>query len=129
MKKANWFIIGAALMLAVIGIVMIISSNKAEEKKISSPAPRVNKVLITPQGFTPAEITVKPGTKVIWTNDDTAIHQIYANPHPTGKSLPSLKSAILNNKQTYEYTFTKTGTYGYHDQLNPTTNGTINVKN
>jgi hypothetical protein len=32
---------------------------------------------------------------------------VEANPHPTGDSLPELKSEILNNAQTYEYTFTK----------------------
>jgi len=85
-------------------------------------------VSITKDGFIPASLVVQKGTKIIWTNTDDNSHQIQANPHPTGDSLPSLKSEILNNTQTYEYTADTPGTYSYHDKLNPINNGTIEVQ-
>ncbi len=93
----------------------------------SAPTPTAE-VSITKDGFVPAALSVKKGTKIIWTNSDGATHQLQANPHPTGKSLPGLKSEILNNKQTYSYTANKAGSFGYHDHLSPTMNGSLDVK-
>ena len=88
-------------------------------------ANRIAVVRITKTGFIPATISVKQGTKVIWTNSDTNLHQVASNPYPKDTILPSLKSEILNNSQTYEYTANTSGTFGYHDQINPTINGTL----
>ena len=88
---------------------------------------RVAVVRITKTGFIPATLSVPKGTNVIWTNSDNGLHQVAANPYPKGTTLPSLKSEILNNNQTYEYTANTAGTFGYHDQLSPTTNGTLVV--
>lgn len=91
------------------------------------PAPTAP-ISITASGFDPATVTVRKGTIITWTNEDTNIHQIYANPYPSGNSLPGLKSEILNNKQRYTYTADRVGSFGYHDQLNPAINGTLHVK-
>lgn len=88
----------------------------------------VAQIQITKNGFVPGTLVVKKGTKVVWTNTDGKMHQVQANPHPNGESLPSLKSEILNNTQTYEYTADTVGSFGYHDHLNPTTNGTLEVQ-
>jgi plastocyanin len=89
---------------------------------------RVAIVRITKNGFIPATLSVSKGTKVVWTNSDTNLHQVASNPYPKDNILPSLKSEILNNAQTYEYTANTPGTFGYHDQLTPTTNGTLVVQ-
>lgn len=89
---------------------------------------RTAQIQITQNGFEPANLSIKKGTIVTWLNTDQSIHQIAANPHPTSEDLPSLISEILNNDQSYQYTFEETGTFGYHDKLKPTINGTIEVK-
>jgi plastocyanin len=101
----------------------------------SSPIPitktdevKTAEIKITKNGFVPANLLVAKGTKVTWTNSDKTNHQLQANPHPTGESLPGLKSEILHNQQTYTYTTDTLGTFSYHDHLNPTTNGIIEVK-
>lgn len=121
----------AGLLAIAIFSVVVVTLTYQEPKTALLPQTKpvvLNQITITAEGFNPATITIKPGTKVVWTNKDSSLHQIQANPHPTGKSLPSLKSAILNSQQTYEYTFNKIGTYEYHDQLKPTINGKINVE-
>ena len=120
----------AATGLIILLLVSFIVAQviKDEQSEITSSAANVAQIQITKNGFVPASIVVDKGTKIIWTNEDEATHQLQANPHPTGESLPELKSEILNNQQTYEYTANSPGTYGYHDHVNPTTNGTIEVR-
>ncbi len=124
----------AALLIAVIVLVSTIVTLlilTVRETPTTSPPQTTQataEVSITKDGFVPAALSVKKGTKIIWTNSDGATHQLQANPHPTGKSLPGLKSEILNNKQTYSYTANKAGSFGYHDHLSPTMNGSLDVK-
>ena len=113
----------AAACILIAGILISVATRPHTLRTVTTA-----QVSITGDGFIPATLSVKPGTKVIFTNTDTKPHQIQANPHPTGRSLPGLSSQILNTTQSYSYTFAKTGTYAYHDYLVPTTNGTIQVK-
>jgi plastocyanin len=113
----------ALLVAAVLYFVFWSQDNQPEDKST-----RVAAIAITANGFQPESIIVEKGTRVIWTNSDEKIHQVAANPHPTSEDLPSLVSEILNNDQVYEYTFDESGTFGYHDKLNPTINGVIEVK-
>lgn len=75
---------------------------------------------ITKDGFIPATIKIKKGAQVKWINKDKNMHWIQADPHPTGSSLPQLDSAEgLEEDVSYGYTFDQSGTYMYHDHLNP----------
>ena len=122
MLLAVFFLLAAAALI-------IITIQTRQVPKIAPPAAGdVAQVVITSSGFVPATLSIAPNTKVVWTNSDTKPHQIQANPHPTGDSLNELKSEILANAQSYNYTFTQTGSYSYHDYLNPSTNGTIEVR-
>jgi plastocyanin len=111
----------------VVTIVGVLA--KPNPKLAIAATPVVATVHITSQGFQPATLVVKPGTRVIWTSDDSqATHLVASNPYPADNTLPSLKSAQLGNGAQFSYTFNHTGSYSYHDDLNPTTNGTIKVQ-
>ena len=131
-KQAIPLIAGTALIALLLLSTLIAVVMQKDDTKPTQPVAvaeqRTAVVSITKDGFLPATINVQKGTKITWTNNDDKPHQLQANPHPTGESLPGLKSEIINNKQTYEYTADTAGTFGYHDQLNPTTNGTIQVQ-
>ena len=58
--------------------------------------------------FNPKTITVKKGTKITWTNHDSAPHNVISD---TGESL---KSPTLNTGDSYTFTFQNEGTYFYH---------------
>lgn len=118
------------LFLFSVLIALLIQKGSSTNTYRSSVAPQqqVLEVSISKDGFTPGTVEVKKGAKIRWINNDQTTHQLQANPHPTGESLPGLRSEILNNEQIYEYTADTTGAFGYHDQLNPTINGTIEVK-
>ena len=116
-----------AAAAAFIFVVLVVGIYSLTATRSSRQA-RVATVRITASGFQPATLAVKEGTKIVWTNDDSVLHQLASDPFPKDTGLPGLKSAILNNDQTYTYVASTTGTFGYHDQLKPTINGTLVVK-
>jgi len=71
--------------------------------------------------FDPANITVKVGTTVTWTNQDSAAHTITADDR-------SWTSDNLNQGATYSHTFDQAGTFTYKCSIHPSMVGTIIVQ-
>lgn len=79
-------------------------------------------------GFVPNTVTVKKGTSVVWTNQGQGGMWVASAIHPTHQLLPGfdqLKSVGAGG--TYEYTFTKVGTWKYHNHVQPADTGTVIV--
>lgn len=72
--------------------------------------------------FHPSSLTVKAGTKVTFTNEDTTPHTT------TATSTKGFDSGALSKGQSYTMTFTKPGTYSYICTIHPYMKGTIIVK-
>jgi amicyanin len=70
-------------------------------------------------GFTPAALTVKVGTTVVWTNKDTIAHTV------NFKS--GINSAVLNQNDKFTHTFTTPGTYDYICSIHPFMHGSVTV--
>lgn len=85
-------------------------------------------VSITASGFSPSSLTVAAGTTVTWTNASGGDVRVSSDPHPTHTDLPGLDSSTLVNGDTYSFTFTQVGSWGYHDHFSPTTRGTVVVQ-
>ncbi|HEX3095828.1 MAG TPA: cupredoxin domain-containing protein [Patescibacteria group bacterium] len=79
--------------------------------------------------FSPSSLTIKNGDVVIFKNTGDSSFWPASDPHPTHTNYPEFdaKKAIPAG-QTYQFKFTKTGTWGYHNHLNPAAHGTIIVK-
>ena len=77
---------------------------------------------ITQSGFTPNKVTIDFGDTVTWTNKDTGNHQVLADQ----SGFPT--SPVLAANQTYSYTFTKSGSFGYRDALHTSRRGTVTVR-
>lgn len=99
------------------------SSSKPDNSKPSTQAVATDEVEIENFAFTPANITVKVGTKVTWINKDSTAHTVTAD--NTSNDAPS--SEMLGKGQSYSFTFTKAGTYGYHCTVHPSMTGTVTV--
>lgn len=94
----------------------------------SSPAEALqNTVTLTANGFSPATLTVKAGTKVTWSNKNSSA-AINSNPHPTHSDYQPLNLGSFPQGGTLSLTFGQPGTYGYHNHLNPGQTGTIIVQ-
>ncbi|MHB8576136.1 MAG: cupredoxin domain-containing protein [Dehalococcoidia bacterium] len=73
----------------------------------------------------PATITVKPGTKVTWTNRDGFPHTVTSD---AGQA-QSFDSKPIAAQATFSVTFATAGTYAYHCNIHPSMHGTIVVSN
>ncbi len=62
--------------------------------------------------FAPKALTVPVGTRVTWTNKDTATHTVTATNH-------AFDSNDLQTGKSFSYTFTKAGTYSYLCEIHP----------
>jgi plastocyanin len=71
-------------------------------------------VAIKNYAFAPAALTVKVGTKVTWTNDDTAPHTVTVDSGPVKFNSPTLQKG-----DSFTYTFTTPGTYSYYCAVHP----------
>lgn len=86
-------------------------------------------IAITATGFQPANITIKKGTKVIFSNLDDKQHWPASDDHPTHLKCAGFDSKKgLAKNETYEFTFDKAETCPMHDHLNPNLKGTITVQ-
>lgn len=63
--------------------------------------------------FSPATLTVAPGTKVVWTNKDSTAHTV------TSDSGAWPDSGHIAQNQTFTVTFGKPGTFPYHCRIHP----------
>ena len=84
--------------------------------------PASGEVLVTIAGFAfdPAALTIKVGTTVKWTNQDSVGHSVTADDNSWG-------SGNLAQGNSYTFTFTKAGTYAYHCGVHPNMKATITV--
>ena len=92
----------------------------------ASPAPKPADVAIDIQAFKfAATMDVATGTKVTWTNKDTAKHTVTSGTRPNkdGKFDGQLEGA-----GTFSFTFADAGTYAYYCSIHSSMNATITVK-
>ena len=75
---------------------------------------------ITKFAFAPKEITVAPGTKVIWTNRDET-------PHTVAASDKSFSSKGLDTNDKFEHTFANEGDFDYICTVHPFMTGVVHV--
>ena len=77
-------------------------------------------VSITNFAFTPANLTVKVGETVTWTNKDEEPHTVVAGDN-------SFHSPGLDANATYSFTFTSPGSFDYICSIHPFMHGTVAV--
>jgi len=70
--------------------------------------------------FAPKEITVTPGTKIVWINHDETPHTIIA-------ADKSFASKAMDTDDRFEYTFANEGDFGYFCTLHPFMTGIVHV--
>jgi plastocyanin len=81
-----------------------------------------NTITIKADGFSPATITVKKGSPVVWQNSDSSQHAIDPAAGSSGPHSPPLKQG-----ESYTYTFKDKGQYKYIDVMAPDHGGSVTV--
>lgn len=70
--------------------------------------------------FGPQAVTVKAGTTVRWTNQDSEAHTVVSD-------AGAFSSPVLQPRAGYSFTFTRPGTYSYHCSIHPFMTGKVVV--
>ncbi len=95
-----------------------------------SIVPAAASVAYGPNGFAPAEITIKKGDTVTWTNQSTDAMWVASAKHPAhtvyaGTTLAQhcgdatdVSFDQCKNGSSYSFTFDKAGTWAYHNHSN-----------
>ena len=88
---------------------------------------------ITSGGVSPRNLTVSPGTRVTFTNNDSRSHDMASNPHPDHTDCVELNQVgFLSSGQARESGNLNTPrTCGFHDHINPDNGalqGTITIR-
>jgi len=77
-------------------------------------------VAIKKFAFAPHEITIAPGTTVVWSNQDETPHTIIANDR-------SFVSKAMDTDDRFEHTFATEGDFNYFCTLHPFMTGIVHV--
>ena len=111
----------AAAMVAGAGAQQLLGGRGDQQVAAAGTA----EIAIKNFAFAPATLTIAPGTKVTWTNDDEEPHNIVSldvQPHLFRSE------ALDGGGDTYSYVFDKPGTYRYICSVHPHMQGTIVVQ-
>ncbi len=88
-----------------------------------------NLVTYTDAGFAPQVLRIQQGKTVQFRNDSTGKLRVASDPHPFHTALPGFDAGRdFAPGETYVYTFTQAGSWGYHNHLKSTDQGTIVVE-
>lgn len=119
MNKNIGILVILILVVAVGGYYFMQKSASNESAIEQSNSPTVT---IANFAFTPQTITVKRGSTVIWTNEDSVGHTVTSD---TGNGLDS---PLLSKGQSYSKIFNATGTFSYHCTPHPNMKGIVIVE-
>ncbi len=91
----------------------------------SAPANQqaAGQVDIKDYAFGPQKITIKKGTTVTWTNQDSAKHDVM----PDDESDAFKASQLLGKGESYSFTFNTAGTYSYFCSPHPYMKASVEV--
>ena len=72
--------------------------------------------------FTPNTLTINKGDTVIWTNNDSAPHDV------RGTDYEKLKSPTMMKNGTFSFTFNEIGDFKYFCSIHPGMRASVTVK-
>jgi plastocyanin len=84
-------------------------------------AAEITQIEIKNFAFNPQTVTIPAGTKMTWVNNDNTTHTVTSD---TG----AFDSQSIPPGGTFNFTFTRAGTYNYHCSIHPTMTGAIIVQ-
>lgn len=85
-------------------------------------------ITVTSAGFSPKTVTAKSGNRIIWLNQTAGKVSVNSNDYPTNKLYPFLNLGMFDRGSSVTLILTKSGTFTYHNQFNPSQTGTLVVK-
>ena len=85
-------------------------------------------ISFTDSGVSPSTSSISSGQVVTFKNDTSRVVQPASDPHPRHTDNPEFNVSTIQPGQSKTVTLTKTGSWGFHDHLDPDNSGTITVQ-
>jgi plastocyanin len=118
------------ILLVVFILSVVVFSGCSTQQTPAQPTPTPSTgglgikkdIEISGFAFNPSTVTIPKGATVIWTNIDSAPHNILSD------SGDEIKSDSFSKGETFAHTFSTPGTYDYHCGIHPSMKGKIIVE-
>ena len=141
----NKILIGATVLVVAVGAFLLLSNqanNTGTVEVSATPIPTSSpittatpsetmeekNVTVNANGFAPQTLKIKAGTKVTWINKSGTTANVSSDNHPTHLLYPFLNLGSFADESSVSVAFDKSGTYTYHNHLNPSQKGTVIVE-
>jgi plastocyanin len=123
----NKIVTGIVLIVLVIGGLVLFGNNKSGKNtppvqtkpEVTQTTQTTNSITISNFSFNPNALTVKVGTTVTWTNQDSVVHKIKSD---------NFNSPDLGQGDKFEFTFSNKGSFDYVCSIHPSMQGKIIVE-
>jgi plastocyanin len=109
------------LLVGRAALAVLLSAVCAAHPRLAAAAPPAPTVEISKFAYGPQEITIAPGTKVVWTNHDET-------PHTVTSQDKSFASKGLDTDDKFAHTFASEGDFKYACSLHPFMTGVVHVR-
>lgn len=122
-KLCKWIVVIGTVAPAGIICAVQAAAPPATQPSASDAAAAKATVSIDNFKFSPATLTVAPGTTVTWVNHDDVPHTA------TSKDDPQVfDSGTLDTDDKFSFTFSKPGNYAYYCKVHTHMKGVVTVK-
>lgn len=110
------------LPLVISALFLSGCSHKSSQEKISPPVMSRSDSTISIKNFSfsPSIVTIKIGTTITWTNNDSVLHTV--------TSIDNFDSGNIAQGKTFSYTFDEVGIFEYLCTIHPYMQGKIIVE-
>jgi plastocyanin len=126
MKKIAYLGIALTLSIGIVlgsvkyGMVSVHAQSSASVSIVNgASSPSISKP------YDPSPLTIKPGTSVTWTNNDSTIHTVTSGLPEQGEVGTLFDSSIMSPGKAFTHIFDKTGIFDYSCTLHPFMRGQI----
>ncbi len=119
-------VVGAVLILATGAVFAVHAFEGDDGAAQAGPAVAVDKVPIKDFLYKPEAISVRVGTKVTFTNEDSATHTATSGEPPGADGV--FDTGNLTKGESKSVTIAKAGTFAYYCELHPFMKGTVIAK-
>jgi len=132
MTKPVFYIIG--LLILSFGLAVILASIHSQQSSVhaqSVASVSIVKGSSSPsiaKPYDPSPVTIKPGTSVTWTNNDSTLHTVSSGLPKQGAVGTLFDSSLIAPGKTFTHAFDKAGSFDYSCTLHPFMRGQVVVK-
>jgi plastocyanin len=132
MTKPIFYIIG--LLILSFGLATNLASIPAQQSSVhaqSVASVSIVKGASSPsiaKPYDPSPVTIKPGTSVTWTNNDSTLHTVSSGLPEQGAVGTLFDSSLIAPGKTFTHAFDKAGSFDYSCTLHPFMRGQVIVK-